>query len=115
MQPRRLIREEKTLQVMLSIYCRHHHRAHGLRLCSSCKDIEQYAIKRLYSCPFQEKKPTCANCLIHCYTKEMQDKVREVMRYSGPRLTYKHPFLALCHILDGRIKPQQLKAYNKEK
>ena len=26
---------------------------------------------------------------------------REVMRYAGPRMVYRHPILALFHLLDG--------------
>jgi hypothetical protein len=26
------------------------------------------------------------------------------MRYSGPRMTFRHPVLALFHLLDGRRK-----------
>jgi len=31
-------------------------------------------------------------------------KIREVMRYSGPRMTFRHPILALFHVLDGLRK-----------
>jgi hypothetical protein len=54
-------------------------------------------------CPFGADKPTCANCTIHCYRAEMREQVREVMRYSGPRMMWRHPLLALAHLLiDGR-------------
>ncbi|MCK5227056.1 MAG: nitrous oxide-stimulated promoter family protein, partial [Desulfobulbaceae bacterium] len=49
---------------------------------------------------------TCGNCPIHCYKPKMRKKVREVMRYAGPRMIWRHPFLALCHTIDGmRKKP----------
>jgi hypothetical protein len=36
----------------------------------------------------------------------MREKVRGVMRYSGPRMTFRHPVLALFHFIDGlRRKP----------
>jgi hypothetical protein len=36
----------------------------------------------------------------------MREKVRAVMRYSGPRMAGKHPVLAVRHLLDGlRKKP----------
>jgi hypothetical protein len=31
----------------------------------------------------------------------MRAKVKEVMRYAGSRMIYRHPYLALRHILDG--------------
>ena len=106
---RRIAREKKTITAMVSLFCKHHHRPNGLTICENCKTIQDYAIKRLCNCPFFEKKPTCTKCLIHCYKKDMQEKVRRIMRYSGPRLFFLHPVLAICHILDGRIKPQRLK------
>jgi hypothetical protein len=36
----------------------------------------------------------------------MREKIRDVMRYSGPRMIWHHPFLAIGHIFDGlRKKP----------
>jgi hypothetical protein len=34
----------------------------------------------------------------------MREKIREIMRFSGPRMLFRHPFLACCHMLDGRRK-----------
>jgi hypothetical protein len=31
----------------------------------------------------------------------MREKIKEVMRYAGPRLIYRHPILAIRHLLDG--------------
>jgi hypothetical protein len=31
----------------------------------------------------------------------MGEKIRRVMRYSGPKMTYYHPILALLHFFDG--------------
>ncbi|MCK5403451.1 nitrous oxide-stimulated promoter family protein, partial [Candidatus Bathyarchaeota archaeon] len=50
---------------------------------------------------FQEQKPTCFKCKIHCYEPSMRRKIRNVMKYSGPRMFFKQPSLALHHILDG--------------
>lgn len=85
---------------MISLYCRHHHTP-SENLCPECKNLLEYAICRLDSCPFGEGKTTCANCRIHCYKPEMREKIREVMRYSGPRMLRRHPVLALFHVIDG--------------
>lgn len=93
---------------MIRIYCRAHHgplRKTG-GLCSRCKELQDYAEVRLAGCPFQENKTTCANCPVHCYKPSMREKIREVMRYSGPRMTYRHPVLALFHLIDGMKKKQ---------
>jgi hypothetical protein len=60
-----------------------------------------YATVRLERCRFGESKPTCARCPVHCYKSERRDQVKQVMRYAGPRMLWKHPILALRHWLDG--------------
>jgi len=34
--------------------------------------------------------------------------VRTVMRYAGPRMMWRHPFLALAHVVDGRRPAPEL-------
>lgn len=106
--PPRIVREKKTVRAMVEIYCRDHHST-GRELCPECGDILNYALTRLDKCPFQEGKTTCANCPVHCYQPAMKDKIKEVMRYSGPRMTYRHPVLAMYHLMDGRKKPSPAK------
>ena len=31
----------------------------------------------------------------------MREKIREVMKYAGPRMMSRHPILALFHFIDG--------------
>ncbi len=69
-----------------------------------CAPLRDYALERLDKCPFQEGKTTCAKCRVHCYKPEMREKVRTVMRYSGPRMLYRHPVLAVMHLVDSRRK-----------
>ncbi|MHA1777687.1 MAG: nitrous oxide-stimulated promoter family protein [Promethearchaeia archaeon] len=92
-------KEKKTLEIMIQIYCRAKHETRS-QLCDSCQDIFDYAVKRLNSCPLLENKPTCAKCPIHCYAPEYREKIREIMRFSGPRMLYSHPFLAINHLSD---------------
>lgn len=100
---RRMQREAVTIAAMIGIYCRAHHH-HKASLCSDCSELLEYARKRLTNCPFQENKSTCGKCRIHCYKTQMRQKIREIMRYSGPRMLLKHPYLALMHSLDGLRK-----------
>jgi len=88
---------------MIGIYCRE---KHGTRdaLCDECRRLLEYAMLRLSRCPFQEGKTTCGNCRVHCYKPEMRDKIREVMRFAGPRMLRHYPLLALGHMLDGLRK-----------
>lgn len=100
---KRMIREKKTIAYMVDLYCRDHHKT-VKELCAECKQFEDYAFLRLDKCPFQDKKSTCGKCTIQCYKPDMLQRAREVMSYSGPRLLFHHPGLALHHILDKRRK-----------
>jgi hypothetical protein len=99
----RIIRENKTVRAMIRIYCRG---VHGTvtGLCSECEEIMAYAEKRLNNCPYGEGKTTCAKCPIHCYNPEMRDKILAIMRYSGPKMIYKHPIMTFLHFIDGLRK-----------
>jgi hypothetical protein len=96
----RLERERRTIAAMVRLYCGDHH--HGAGLCDTCAGLDAYASKRLDLCPYGPGKPTCINCPVHCYQPRMRDSIREVMRYAGPRMLRRHPYLALAHLLDGR-------------
>jgi hypothetical protein len=103
-EPRRIAREKRTIRAMVEIYCRAHHGTAG-RLCGDCDELLDYALCRLDRCPFGADKPTCAKCPIHCYKPTMREEVRQVMRYAGPRMLYRHPILGLLHCLDGLRRP----------
>ena len=60
-------------------------------------------MRRLENCPYGEKKTTCAHCVIHCYKSDMRERIREVMRFAGPRMMLRHPILAVAHMMDGRM------------
>jgi hypothetical protein len=107
----RIKREKKTIEAMVNIYCKAKHESHR-ELCSECTEFLAYAKMRLDKCPFQEKKSTCGKCLVHCYKPDMREKVKRIMRYSGPRMLLHHPVLALHHAWDGRKKPQKLTKKN---
>ena len=98
---RRLNRELKTIKAMIAIYCRSHHRRKP-EICIECRQLSEYAGKRLSCCPFMSHKPTCARCSIHCYQPAMKQKITEVMRFSGPKMVFRHPILAFMHLLDGK-------------
>ena len=110
----RLKREEKTIDVMIALYCKENHSSQG-ELCNDCLELKEYAHLRLEKCPYQEQKTTCANCLTHCYKQSMRERVRTVMRYAGPRMLMKHPWLAIMHLLDGFRKPVPLKEIQRKK
>lgn len=86
---------------MIRISCHGQHGTPEGELCDACEALLQYAHARLERCPFQEAKPTCAKCPIHCYEPAKREEIRAVMRYAGPRMLFKHPILAVLHLLDG--------------
>jgi hypothetical protein len=101
----RLARELKTIEVMLGIYCRDHHDAAcrgSAGLCADCAGLHDYARNRLAGCTYGAEKPTCVNCQIHCYARRQREDMRTVMRYAGPRMLWRHPVLAVAHLVDGR-------------
>jgi hypothetical protein len=101
----RLARELQTIGAMLRIYCRDHHGGadrNEAHLCTECADLLDYARKRLAGCPYGPEKPTCTNCQIHCYGPQQREAARVMMRYAGPRMMWRHPLLAIAHVLDGR-------------
>ena len=105
----RIAREKRTVSVMVGMYCRG---AHGEReLCKDCRDLLAYSEKRLDVCPYGDAKPTCARCTIHCYEASKRAGMRTVMRYSGPRMLFRHPVLAIGHALDRRLIPSEEKAH----
>ena len=99
----RRAREFRMIANMLGMYCRSHHRPTHARLCLECLELHDYARRRLERCVFGEAKPTCANCTVHCYKTSKREHIRQVMRWAGPRMLWRHPMLAVRHILDGRL------------
>jgi hypothetical protein len=99
----RIAREKRTVEAMIRLYCAGRHGTRE-RLCDECSDLLQYAMQRLEKCPFQEHKPTCADCPIHCYRPLMRERIRSVMKYAGPRMVRRHPILAVRHLIDGLRK-----------
>jgi len=100
----RIERERKTVEAMIRLFCMAQHGGSGS--CGDCAELLAYARKRLDQCPFGKDKPTCAKCPVHCYRPGMRDQIRDVMRWSGPRMIWRHPVLAAFHLLDGRRKAQ---------
>ena len=107
-------REWLTMQKMVGIYCAAHHDGSEDSLCDECGEFLDYAYVRLEKCPYGEDKPTCANCPIHCYKPARRDQVKRIMRYAGPRMLLRHPFLAITHQLDGLRKARHPKDLTRE-
>lgn len=79
--------------------------AYGRRVpvvCEECRELLAYAEKRRASCP-RDPKPFCSYCDTHCYRPEMRERMREVMRYAGPRsMLHGHAVEGIRHLIEGR-------------
>ena len=40
--------------------------------------------------------------------KREREKIREVMRFSGPRMLFYHPIIAIRHVLESRKEKKKL-------
>lgn len=101
-------REKKMVSEMILLYCRKQHKslrkASGLgktELCPECAELENYARMRSDKCPFMETKTFCSNCKVHCYKPEMRERIRKIMRFSGPRMLFVHPVAAIRHVIES--------------
>lgn len=99
-------REQETVSRMIALYCRKHHG--GRSLCPECAELEAYARRRSEKCPFMETKTFCSNCTVHCYKPDMREKIRAVMRYSGPRMLLHHPVMAIRHLIETKKEKKKL-------
>ena len=99
-------REKKIVSQMIKLYCCKKHG--GKELCKQCAELEAYAKSRSDHCPFMEHKTFCSNCRVHCYKPEMREKIREVMRFSGPRMILYHPVSALRHVISTKNEKRKL-------
>ena len=96
--------EYSTVLLMIQIFCKGKHKnrlalKNAENLCDECKTLASYVHDRVLKCPFMETKTFCSACRVHCYKADMRQKIKEVMRFSGPRMMKYHPILALKHVI----------------
>ena len=93
----RIEQEKQVVSTMIKLYCKKHHQRHSV--CPECQALQDYALLRLSRCRHGENKNFCAHCPTQCYQKHHKEKMKEVMRFSGPRMLLHHPILAIKHVL----------------
>jgi hypothetical protein len=96
---KRTRREKKTIGAMIGMYCKSRH---GRRVdyCERCRCLLSYAEVKIDKCVFHESKPACNECRVHCYSREMREEIRAIMRFSGPRMLLFHPVLGTLHMVE---------------
>lgn len=105
-------REKQILSLMIHIYCKKVHKSEN-ELCSQCSELMEYAFARSDRCPFMESKTFCSNCKVHCYKPEMRERIRQVMRFSGPRMMLYYPITAVRHIIESKKEKSRLRMEEK--
>ena len=100
-------REKQMVSLMIKIYCNKKHRTKE-KLCEECASLNEYARLRGDKCPFMETKTFCSNCKVHCYKPDMREKIREVMRFSGPRMMFHNPVAAVRHVIESKKEKKRL-------
>ncbi len=100
-------REKRIVSLMIRLYCK---KKHGFKkeLCPECKELCDYAMLRSDNCPFMETKTFCSNCKVHCYKPDMREKIRRVMRFSGPSMMLYHPIMALRHLIESKKEKKEM-------
>ncbi|MBN2536073.1 MAG: nitrous oxide-stimulated promoter family protein [Spirochaetales bacterium] len=102
--------EKKTVKAMINIYCSaHHNQKNGL--CSVCQGIFEYAESKIDCCKFKSRDLVCSECKVHCFRPEIREKIREIMKYSGPKMIWRHPVLALRY-LKNKITSKRMNRTN---
>lgn len=96
----RIDKEKEIVGLMIKLYCRKKHH-NGKELCKDCEALKKFAELRLDHCRYGENKSFCSHCPTHCYPPSYQEKMREVMRFSGPRMLLYHPRLAISHFIQS--------------
>ena len=82
-------REQQIVSKMIDLYCRKKHKTKG-KMCPDCQALKDYAELRISKCPF------------------MREKIREVMRFSGPRMIFHHPIMAVSHLIESNKEKKKL-------
>lgn len=111
----RIEKEKKIVALMIGLYCKKKHvqSLSGLEtdnsnlkihihnsnsLCPECKALLRYAEARLDHCRFGEQKRACRYCSVHCFKPDMRERMRQMMRFSGPRMIFYAPLVAIRHL-----------------
>lgn len=131
-------REQEIVSQMIALYCKGNHSAYRLvslrerggeiqqmrvgaalrerdsgerrDLCPECAELEAYAHARSERCPFMEEKTFCSNCTVHCYRPEMRERIRTAMRYTGPRILFHHPVMAIRHMIESQRERRRVRS-----
>ncbi len=89
-------KEKQIINIMISLYCKK--QCNKKVLCDNCNELLKYANTRIENC--KKDKTFCSSCSTPCYQKEKRVSIRKVMRFSGPRMIFYHPIIAIKHVIN---------------
>ncbi|UCG83069.1 MAG: nitrous oxide-stimulated promoter family protein [Dehalococcoidia bacterium] len=114
---RKKAKDLKVLADFIGVYCREHHREEtkapfavkderllrvlgdrNLELCHDCSRLLNHGTAKLLLCPY-DPKPACRKCETHCYAPGYREKIRQVMRFSGPYMVKRGRLDMMLHYL----------------
>lgn len=93
-------RERRVVAEMIAVYCHGNHGTRPGELCDECARLAEYASARVSRCPLMATKSFCSRCRAHCYAADRRERIRDVMRYAGPRMMLHHPVMCVRHAAD---------------
>lgn len=106
----RIRREKLTIHKMIALYQRACPEA--VKEPEHYDALYEYAQKRLDKCVFGEEKPACKQCPVHCYQPARREEMKQIMRWAGPRMLWRHPILTVRHLIDDkRAVPELAEKY----
>lgn len=100
MEKTREDKDRAILEAMGRIYCHAHHPDEpkdAAALCAQCRETVDATLARTAACPFGHEG-NCQDCEIHCQRGEAQERIRAIMRYAAPRMTFRHPLMTADYL-----------------
>lgn len=101
--------DRRTVEAIGQIYCKGNHggaeRDSG-GLCAECREAIELTIRRAEACPHGHTG-NCEDCHTHCQHGRAQENIKRMMRYSAPRMAYRHPVMTFRY-LRRKFKRKQL-------
>ena len=81
-------------------------------LCPECEELLEYIKKRVNSCPRMAEKTLCSECRTHCYAPNRQQRIKQIMHYSGSKPALRSPVMAVRRKITHWISTIQLIVYD---
>ena len=85
-----------------------------VRLCPECLDLVKESAKHTNRCRHLAYKTFCHHCPTPCYAQSAREKIRPIMRYSGPRIMTRHPVLGVQYMVLTARHARIIKRYERK-